>query len=128
MAGAGATLGSKVEELQSIRDHAMQFCDLRIGFCVDTCHAFASGHDTVEFALALGADSVHVIHTNDSKGLFGSHLDRHANIGYGEIGEEEFRRVLTHPQLANKAFLLETPCEEDGDHARDIETLKRLSR
>lgn len=127
-AGGGATLGSKVAELKSIWDHAQHFCDLRIGFCVDTCHAFASGHDTVEFALALGAEHVHVIHSNDSKGGFASHLDRHANIGHGQIGEEEFRRILTHPELSAKAFILETPAAEDGDDARDMETLKRLSR
>ena len=50
----------------------------------------------------LGLDLVRVIHSNDSKGALGSHLDRHENIGKGKIGEAGFRRILTHPALRRK--------------------------
>jgi hypothetical protein len=46
----------------------------------------------------------------------------------GYIGEEGFRRSLRHPKLRNKAFVLETPYDDEGDDARSLETLKRLCR
>ena len=75
----------------------------------------------------LGLDLVKVIHANDSKGALNSHLDRHANIGEGQIGEDGFRRILTHPALRTKPFILETPVDEEGDDRRNVDALKRLS-
>ena len=71
---------------------------------------------------------VHVIHANDSKGALGSRIDRHQNIGEGYIGLDGFRRILTHPQLRSKAFILETPVEQDGDDRKNLDTLKSLWR
>jgi endonuclease IV len=71
---------------------------------------------------------VKVIHANDSKGALGSHLDRHENIGKGRIGEIGFQRILTHPTLREKAFILETPTEDDETARADIDALKRLSQ
>jgi deoxyribonuclease IV len=68
-----------------------------------------------------------VIHANDSKGALNSHLDRHANIGAGQIGEAGFRGILTHPGLRLKPFILETPVDEEGDDQKNIDALKRLS-
>jgi deoxyribonuclease-4 len=75
----------------------------------------------------LGIELVKVIHANDSKGALNSHLDRHANIGEGQIGEAGFRRILTHPALRKMAFILETPVDEDGDDKKNVDALKRLS-
>ena len=74
----------------------------------------------------LGLENVHVIHANDSKAPLGSHVDRHENIGEGYIGLDGFRRILAHPGLRNKAFILETPVEQEGDDRKNLETLKRL--
>ncbi len=68
-----------------------------------------------------------IIHTNDSKTPFNSRVDRHENIGEGFIGEEGFRRILTHPKLRTKPFILETPVDEEGDDRRNIATVKRLA-
>jgi deoxyribonuclease-4 len=46
-AGSGATLGSRFEELQSIRDLARDLTPLPVGFCLDTCHLLAAGFDIV---------------------------------------------------------------------------------
>ncbi|HLK20049.1 MAG TPA: deoxyribonuclease IV [Bryobacteraceae bacterium] len=137
-AGSGAALGSKLEELDLMRKFAGELTDLAIGFCIDTCHCHASGYDVAtaaglrrtvaEIDRALGIENVRVIHANDSKTPFGSRVDRHEQIGHGYIGEEGFRRILNHPKLRNKAFILETPVEKEGDDARNIETLKRLCR
>ena len=135
--GAGAQLGSRFEELHVMREFAPKMTDLPLGFCLDTCHLLASGFDVataegLEFMLAqadhmLGLDNVRVIHANDSKGGLGSHIDRHQNIGEGHIGLAGFARILTHPRLREKPFILETPVENEGDDRRNLDTLKRLS-
>ena len=136
-AGGGAMLGGSFEELMVIRQYAEKLSGLRIGYCLDTCHCFVSNYDvstaaglkkTVsEIDRVLGIENVPVMHANDSKGERGSHVDRHEHIGDGNIGEDGFRRILRHPQLKKKAFILETPHDEDRDAVRNIETLKRLA-
>ena len=69
-----------------------------------------------------------VIHANDSKTPLGSHIDRHEHIGQGYIGLDGFRRILTHPKLRSKAFILETPVDKEGDDRRNVDTLKSLCR
>ncbi len=135
--GAGSQIGGKFEELRTIRDLAARETDLPIAYCLDTCHLLASGYDvaqaeglnaTVEEAdRVLGLDLVRVIHANDSKGALNSHLDRHANIGAGKIGEAGFRGILTHPGFRSKPFILETPVDEEGDDQKNVDALKRLS-
>ena len=137
-AGAGAALGCRLEELAVMRQFAGEMTDLKIGYCIDTCHLLASGFDlasaqgfaqtVAEVDRVLGWENVPVIHANDSKAPLGSHVDRHENIGKGHIGEEGFRRILTHPKLREKAFILETPHDEPGEGKRDVEALKRLSQ
>lgn len=136
-AGAGAQLGGRFEELHVLREFAPKLTELPVGFCLDTCHLLASGYDiTTEAGLhetlteadrLLGLDNVHVIHANDSKGALGSHLDRHQNIGEGHIGIEAFRRIVNHPRLRDKAFILETPVDQPGDDRRNLDTLKSLA-
>lgn len=137
-AGSGAALGSRFEELMVMRQFAAELTDLKIGFCIDTCHCLASGYDVstaqgLKNTLArmdqtLGLEHVHVIHANDSKAPLNSRIDRHEHIGHGYIGMEGFRRILNHPKLRRKAFILETPIDEEGDDVRNIETLKKLCR
>ena len=67
------------------------------------------------------------MHANDSKTPLGSHIDRHEHIGEGHIGDEGFRRILTHPKLRGKAFILEVPFDAPGDELKNMEALKRLS-
>ncbi len=136
-AGAGCHLGGKFEELRAIRDLAQELIDLPIGYCLDTCHLLAAGFDiTTEAGLratlraaetTLGLANVRAIHANDSKFPLGSHVDRHANIGEGHIGADAFRRILTHPKLRRKPFILETPVDEPGDDRRNLDRLKSLA-
>ncbi len=135
--GSGCQIGSRFEELRALRDLAAGETDLPVGYCLDTCHLLAAGFDIataegLEQTLAaaeetLGLDLVKVIHSNDSKGMLGSRLDRHENIGAGQIGEAGFERILTHKALKNKPFILETPVDEEGDDQRNVDALKRLS-
>lgn len=135
-AGSGAALGSRFEELGVMRQFAAELTDLRIGFCIDTCHCLASGYDVssaaglrhtvAEIDRALGIENVRVIHANDSKAPLGSHVDRHEHIGRGFIGEAGFRRILSHPMLRTKAFILETPVDDAGDEQRNMDMLRKL--
>jgi deoxyribonuclease-4 len=135
-AGAGAQIGGRLEELQVIREYAAQMTHLPVGFCLDTCHLLVSGYDiateegfkktVAEADRILGLEHVRVIHANDSKAPLGSHVDRHEHIGEGYIGLDGFRRILTHPKLRHKAFILETPVDKDGDEQRNLDTLKAL--
>ena len=74
----------------------------------------------------LGLANVRVFHVNDSKTPLGSHVDRHANIGEGHIPLAAFRRILQHPKLRAKPFILETPIDQPGDDRRNLDALKRL--
>jgi deoxyribonuclease-4 len=135
--GSGNQIGQRFEELRMIRDLATRETDLPIAYCLDTCHLFAAGFDIADGAgleetvaaadRILGLDLVKVIHANDSKGGLGSHLDRHENIGKGQIGEAGFGRILTHAKLREQPFILETPVDDDEAARRDIDALKRLS-
>jgi deoxyribonuclease-4 len=135
-AGAGAQLGGKLDELAAIRQLASSYLDIPIGYCLDTCHCYVSGFDisnagglarlVFEASETLGLENVPVIHSNDSKMALNSHCDRHAHIGAGYIGFEGFRRILNHPELRGKAFILETPVDKPGDDLRNVRALKEL--
>jgi deoxyribonuclease-4 len=136
-AGAGQSIGSTFEDLAALRDLVARVAPgMPVGFCIDTCHCLAAGYDVAsegglrdtvaQLDRLLGLENIPVIHANDSKGALGSHLDRHANIGEGQIGEAGFARILTHEHLRSKAFILETPSEDLG-HERDLASLRRLS-
>ncbi len=138
MAGSGSAIGSRFEELAEIRRLTIPRTDLEIGYCLDTAHSFEAGYDVAtakglrqmlkEAEEVLGLERVAVIHANDSKTPLGSRVDRHASIGKGYIGEDGFRRILRHPKLRRKPFILETPIEKKGDDAHNVEKLKQLCR
>lgn len=134
MAGQGSVLGATLDELATMRAGVSQ--KKRIGFCLDTCHAFAAGYDFTtpttykafwkKVDTVLGLDHLKAIHLNDSKGKLGSHLDRHANIGKGELGLETFRLIMNDPQLFDIPKILETPYEVQQDYEKDLGTLRGL--
>lgn len=138
-AGGGASLGRSFEELAAIRAAIdAEVPDAPVAYCIDTCHLFAAGYDIssaeglketlAAIEVTIGLDEVKVIHTNDSKAKLGSNVDRHENIGEGQIGLEAFRRIINHPALRDKPFILETPHDEDGTHRRNTEILKSLAQ
>src|ERR1700685_1286453 len=132
-AGQGTSIGSRFEELRAILDSSP---DLPLGICIDTAHTFAAGWDlrTVEglehtlqaLDRTVGLDRVYVVHVNDSKTHVGSRVDRHEHIGKGKIGLEAFGRILNHPLLAARAFILETPIDSPGDDKRNVAALWKL--
>ncbi len=130
MAGQGSSLGSTVEEIKAMLDR-LEEAGARVGFCFDTCHAFAAGYDIrtqdgIEDLMAhidhlIGLDRMKVIRLDDSKGALGSHLDRHWHIGEGKIGPLPFRYLMRHfPAVAK---VIETPKKDDWD-ARNLRRLR----
>lgn len=133
MCGQGNVLGGTFAEL---RDILALLDGLKVACCVDTAHCFAAGMNIATSAgLAamlraveenVGLQRVPVIHTNDSRSPLGSRRDRHEHIGKGGIGLEGFRRIVNHPALRDKVFILETPIEREGDDRRNLAALRSV--
>ncbi len=129
-AGVPGSMGTTLEELVQVRSLS-QYPE-KIGFCFDTCHAFASGlwtgenwEDIWEKGEAIGYfEELQVIHFNNSKYPTGLGKDRHASIfDAGFIKEEQFAKIVNTPQLQNIPFILETP-KEECPHEREIQLLQ----
>ena len=129
MAGKGSEVGRSFEELRAIID-LVELND-KIGVCFDTCHVWDAGYDIVnnldgvleEFDRIIGIDRLKAIHFNDSLNDCGAHKDRHAKIGEGKIGAEAMKRIVQHPLLQGKPFILETPNDDEG-YAREIAMIR----
>ena len=129
MAGKGSEVGSHFQELRAIMD-LVEKRD-KLGICLDTCHVWDGGYDIVndldgvltEFDRIIGLDHLKAIHLNDSLNPLGSHNDRHARIGEGQIGLDALVRVIRHPALEGKPFILETPNDDEG-WTREIALLR----
>lgn len=129
MAGKGSEIGGCFEEIQAIIEQ-VELKD-KIGVCLDTCHVWDGGYDIVNdlegvlarFDEVIGLERLHAIHLNDSMNPCGAHKDRHEKLGQGNIGCEAMRRIVRHPLLHGKPFILETPNEDEG-YAKEIALVK----
>lgn len=130
-AGDRGPFGTTPEECVRIR----QLCDRpeQIGYCLDTCHLYASGEwpddnwpAFAERASSLGYwDALAAVHLNDSRYAAGSRRDRHAAIGEGMIGEAQFRALLANPDIRRVPLLLETPVGTDGTYQEQLARIHR---
>lgn len=129
MAGKGSEIGRNFQEIRNIMDK-VKLKD-HIGVCLDTCHIFDGGYDIVnrldevieEFDKIIGLNNLYAIHLNDSMNTLGSHKDRHAKIGEGNIGLEAITKIINHPKLRSLPFFLETPNELEG-YGKEIKLLR----
>ncbi|WP_433215728.1 deoxyribonuclease IV [Microtetraspora malaysiensis] len=132
MAGQGQMLCATVQDLgpylEALEHHP------KVGICLDTCHAYAAGHDlaapggvvaTLDALHATAPGRLKLIHANDSKDVCGSKKDRHENIGAGHIGAEPFAEIMRHPVTAGVPLCIETPGKADKDR-ENIALLKKL--
>ena len=134
-AGQGSAIGRTFEEVAEIIAGAEH--ELPVGACIDTAHSFEAGYaihtlDGLRAAVksldaTVGIQRVRVIHANDSKTAFGSHVDRHEHIGKGQIGAEGFGRIVRHPKLRSIPFICETPVDRPGDDKRNLLRMRRLA-
>ncbi|MEU6170650.1 deoxyribonuclease IV [Streptantibioticus parmotrematis] len=132
-AGQGASLCALAEDLGPYFDALDRHP--RLGVCLDTCHAFAAGHDMAapggtkalldELVDLCGPGRLRLIHANDSKDVAGAHKDRHENIGAGHIGSGPFGDLFAHPATEGVPLVIETPGPKE-QHAVDVARLKAL--
>lgn len=132
MAGKGTEIGRNFQEIKDILDKLNY--PMRFGVTLDTCHVFDSGYDIKnnldsvlkEFDRIIGLEKLKAIHLNDSLNTLGSHKDRHAKIGEGNIGAESLINIINHPLLKELPFILETPNDLNG-YKNEIAFLKENS-
>jgi len=91
-AGQGTELLVGYASFSAYYKYIQPHTDSRMKVCIDTCHVFAGGDDPLEYItkwiLEHGADSIGLVHFNDSKTPRGSRKDRHEPFlsGNGHIG------------------------------------------
>lgn len=129
-AGQGSNVGNKFEEIRKIIDNVDD--KSRVGVCIDTCHTFAAGYDLrdkdsfdlaiKEFDSIIGLNYLKAMHLNDSMKGLASKVDRHNNIGKGEIGATCFELIIKDSRFDNIPLILETP--DESLWAEEIATLR----
>jgi deoxyribonuclease-4 len=121
--GDGATARGleRIERLWSVVAPAADKAGVPLGFCLDTCHAWASGialdpdsGDVERLTAVVG--SISLVHANNSRDAFGSGADRHASLTDGTIDPEVLVSVV-------RAVGAPVICETHADAPRDVEWL-----
>ncbi len=111
----------------------------RIYFCIDTCHIWATGYDISkpvgvkkffkEFEDKIGVKKISCIHFNDSKTGLESCVDRHADIGYGQIKTEGLKSVALFAKKNDIPLIFETPLDAiNKDTNREVTFEEELSK
>jgi deoxyribonuclease-4 len=119
-AGGNNAIARRFDKLARLWDAIGEFGP---GFCLDTCHAYAGGEDLVgivDRVLAI-TGRVDLVHANNSRDLFDSGADRHANFGTGTIDPAEIAEVC---RRAASDVIVETPGGPTGQGS-DIDYLRR---
>ena len=138
--GGRSALGVDLDELAAIAD-ALDVAGIprgRIGFCLDTAHAWSAGVDLGDptaidafldvFDARIGLDRLVLVHLNDSKSERGSGVDRHEHLGGGRIGETGLGHLLREPRLFGATWILETPGMDAGYDAINVRRAMALAR
>lgn len=122
MAGQGGTLCARFEELSQLLDCVG--APERIGVCFDTAHAFIAGHALVGYAgysevmkhfdETVGCGRIRALHVNDSLTALGSRHDRHAPVGFGQMGVQVFHALIRDERFAHIPKVLEVPDRDNG--------------
>jgi deoxyribonuclease-4 len=111
----------------------------RLGLCLDSCHLFVQGYDITDEAhlgavldeadAKVGIQRLGAVHVNDAAVPLGACLDRHANIGKGEMGKRGLSAFLSEPRFEGLPATLETPGpEKKGSSKAEVTLAKRLRR
>ena len=132
-AGQGSALGYSFDHLAKI----ISLLDdpKKAGVCLDTCHTYAAGYDlrtkngygrTMDlFDEIVGREYLKAAHINDCRSAFGSRVDRHEQIGKGNLGLEGFRNIMNDKRLARIPMNLETPAG-DVKYKSELKLLRSL--
>ncbi len=134
MAGQGTGICYRFKQIAEI--YKQSKFKKKLGVCFDTCHTFVAGYDfrtktTYEkmwknFDQLIGIKHLKVMPTNDSKRFLGSRVDRHADIGKGELGLSSFRLIFNDERFFDIPKILETPKETLNDDLKNMKVIKKL--
>ena len=133
-AGMGNHIGASFAEIGRI---IKALDSPRVKVCLDTQHSFAAGYDVAtpegldramdEFDREIGLERFVAVHANDSKIALGGGVDRHENIGEGNIGIAGFEVIMAHPAFRDLPFLLEVPgTDRSGPDLANVDRLKAI--
>ena len=116
-AGGDHAMARRFDALARLWDAVAEF---GVGFCLDTCHAFAAAEELAGVVDRVRAITgrIDLVHLNDSRDAFGSGADRHANVGDGTIDPDLLVGVCA---AAGAPVVVETPAE---GQAADIAFLR----
>ena len=119
-AGQGTEVGYSVEDLAYIWSSLSAEAKPFTGFCIDTCHLFASGELNVSepglvalwfdrLGTHVGKENVRLIHLNGSKEGLGSRKDRHAPLTHDScIDKAGIAAVVKVAQSWGTTVIMET--------------------
>jgi len=132
-AGQGSSLGWSLEEIGAIIERTGTQGE-RLGVCLDTQHLFAAGYDLrtpsgydaffSELDDKIGIERLTAFHLNDSKKPLGHRVDRHEEIGMGEIGLYPFWRLVNDARFDRVAGVVELPPEMAIPSLRRLKDLR----
>jgi deoxyribonuclease IV len=153
-AGEGTKLGSNLDEIAEIIETIKPDVRDQVKVCIDTAHIFGAGHydlgspDEVDsffsdFDEKIGLDRLELFHLNDSRVPYGSHKDRHENLGMGYIfgteRDEErcgdgflgLKRLISHAEERRIPLIGEPPAKTKEGYIGpggvwDYEVIKRI--
>jgi deoxyribonuclease-4 len=75
----------------------------------------------------VGLERLGSLHLNDSQKPLGSNVDRHANVGAGELGEDGCAVFLSEPRFQSLPLVLETPGpNHTGPTAEELALARKL--
>lgn len=110
-AGGDHAMARHFDTIARLWDH---IGDKGIGFCLDTCHAWAAGEALIDAVDRIKAITgrIDLVHCNDSRDAAGSGADRHANFGTGQIDPQLLVAVV---EAAGAPVICETSDEGRKD-------------
>jgi deoxyribonuclease-4 len=138
-AGQNGKLATDFADIKWLID---QIKSPKLGWCIDTCHAFCAGYQlNPKSKVSTGSigiveelleeyglwSTLKCVHVNDSRDPFASHKDRHENLGDGSIPTEDFEHFLNLAPVKKLPLILEVPgLDGKGPDAENIRRLQQL--
>lgn len=128
-AGQGGEMCWDLKEfVDFVSKFSKQYFYPQLGICLDTCHMFQAGYDfnnssvitQVHKILEPIQDKIQLIHLNDSFHSVGKRIDRHEQIGKGQIQTDKLIKFI-HPYKSIPMIL-----ETVGPYEEQIENLTKL--
>lgn len=118
-ASQGKEIGSKIIDMAKIYHSLTKDEKSRIGFCIDTCHIWATGYDISSeknvqsylelFDKEIGLKKVVCVQFNDSVHELGSKKDRHEDLGKGSIPKKGLKAMARWAHKNKIPLIMETP-------------------